>query len=75
MTAPAAFQLGDRVTIRGTAHKFRSDTRTIYVAADGPPFDWTGTGRGREYPEGGIRLGRPTRRESAPSPPVATAPP
>ncbi|MEV7633501.1 PLDc N-terminal domain-containing protein [Microbacterium sp. NPDC089318] len=30
---------------------------------------------GREYPEGGIRLGRPTRRDSAPQPPVATAPP
>lgn len=52
MTAPAAFQLGDRVAIRGTAHKIHSDTRTIYVAADGPPFDRAGPGRGREYPEG-----------------------
>ena len=30
---------------------------------------------GREYPEGGIRLGRPARRDAAPAAPVATAPP
>ncbi|MFJ4046796.1 PLDc N-terminal domain-containing protein [Microbacterium sp. NPDC089987] len=30
---------------------------------------------GREYPEGGIRLGRPARRETAPASPVMTAPP
>lgn len=29
---------------------------------------------GREYPEGGIRLGRPARRDAA-APPVASAPP
>ncbi|QMU95938.1 PLDc_N domain-containing protein [Microbacterium esteraromaticum] len=29
---------------------------------------------GREYPEGGIRLGRPARRDAA-APPVAAAPP
>lgn len=30
---------------------------------------------GREYPEGGIQLGRPARRETASASPVATAPP
>lgn len=30
---------------------------------------------GREYPEGGIRLGRPARRGASSAPPVATAPP
>ncbi len=30
---------------------------------------------GREYPEGGIQLGRPARRETTSGSPVATAPP
>lgn len=30
---------------------------------------------GREYPEGGIRLARPARRDAAPAAPVATTPP